>query len=55
MIIKKIARPAPNKICDHSIITPNRNPAAASVFAHEQNTDVTRIKTANFKYFDILL
>ena len=55
MIIKKIARPAPNKISDHSIITPNRNPAAASVFAHEQNTDVTRIKTANFKYFDILL
>ena len=55
MIIKKIEKPGPKKFSDHSIITPNRNPAAASVFAHEQNTDVTRIKTANFKYFDILL
>jgi hypothetical protein len=25
------------------------------VFAHEQNKDVTRTKTVNFKYFDILL
>ena len=55
MIIKKIATPTPNKISDHSIITPNKNPAAASVFAHEQNADVIRIKTAKFKYFDILL
>ena len=55
MMIRTIAIPIPNNINDHSIITPNRNPAAASVFAHEQNTDVTRIKTANFKYFDILL
>ena len=54
MMIRTIAIPIPNKISDHSRITPNRNPAAASVFAHEQNADVTRIRTVNFKYFDIL-
>jgi hypothetical protein len=55
MMTRMIAIPIPNNISDHSSITPNRYPAAASVFAHEQNTDVTRTKTANFKYFDILL
>ena len=54
MMIRTIAIPTPNKISDHSRITPNRNPAAASVFAHEQNADVTRIRTVNFKYFDML-